>query len=47
LLGSLLLASTALEKVLAVVDRIPDEAYHKDAGLFFKSLHATLNRTHT
>lgn len=33
----------ALSKVLAVVKDIPDEAYHKDMGLFFHSLHATLN----
>jgi uncharacterized damage-inducible protein DinB len=34
-----------MSKVLAVVKDIPDEAYHKDMGLFFHSLHATLNRS--
>jgi uncharacterized damage-inducible protein DinB len=33
----------AFERLYAVVDRVDDAQYRKDAGLFFKSVHGTLN----
>jgi uncharacterized damage-inducible protein DinB len=33
----------AFERLYAVVDRVDDERYRRDAGLFFKSVHGTLN----
>jgi uncharacterized damage-inducible protein DinB len=33
----------AFEQLYAVVDRVDEEQYRKDAGLFFKSIHGTLN----
>ncbi len=33
----------ATARMLAAVVAVPDDAYRRDAGLFFKSLHGTLN----
>ena len=33
----------ATERVLAAVDPLPDADYRRDVGLFFKSVHGTLN----
>ena len=33
----------ATARVLAAVAAVPDEAYRRDVGLFFKSIHGTLN----
>ena len=33
----------ATRKLYTHVDRLPDEAYRRDVGLFFKSIHGTLN----
>ncbi|MGL6222727.1 MAG: DinB family protein [Steroidobacteraceae bacterium] len=33
----------ATERVLTAVDPLPDAEYRRDAGLFFKSVHGTLN----
>jgi uncharacterized damage-inducible protein DinB len=33
----------ATQCVLDACDKVPDEAYRRDIGLFFKSLHGTLN----
>lgn len=33
----------ATERLFAVVNRLSDDAYHRDIGLFFKSVHGTLN----
>ena len=33
----------ATQRLLAAIDALDDAAYHKDAGLFFKSIHRTLN----
>lgn len=34
----------AYQKLYEAVDRLTDEQYNKDVGLFFKSVHGTLNR---
>jgi uncharacterized damage-inducible protein DinB len=33
----------AFERLFAVVERVDEERYRKDAGLFFKSIHGTIN----
>jgi uncharacterized damage-inducible protein DinB len=33
----------ATQRLLLAIDTLDDAAYHKDAGLFFKSIHRTLN----
>ena len=33
----------ATQRLLAAIDTLDDGVYHKDAGLFFKSIHRTLN----
>ena len=33
----------ATQRLLAAVDKLDDAAYRKDTGLFFKSIHSTLN----
>ena len=33
----------ATERLLAAVAELPEQAYRRDAGLFFKSIHGTLN----
>jgi uncharacterized damage-inducible protein DinB/GNAT superfamily N-acetyltransferase len=33
----------ATQRLFAAVDLLPDEAYRRDVGLFFKSVHGTLN----
>ena len=33
----------ATQRLLAVVAALPEEAYRRDVGLFFKSIHGTLN----
>jgi uncharacterized damage-inducible protein DinB len=33
----------ATERVLAAADKVPEEQYRRDVGLFFKSVHGTLN----
>lgn len=33
----------AIERLLAAVAELPEEDYRRDAGLFFKSIHGTLN----
>ncbi len=33
----------AMQRLLAAADKLDDAAYRKDTGLFFKSIHSTLN----
>ena len=33
----------AYQQLYSIVDQLDDEAYYKDQGLFFKSIHGTLN----
>ena len=33
----------ATQRLLAAVDKLDDAGYRKDVGLFFKSIHGTLN----
>lgn len=37
----------AYERLYASIDKLSEEQYRKDVGLFFKSVHGTLNRANS